>query len=165
MHGQINSLKLQNEIRVSHYIDDGKLSIGYKRNWLVEQSNAKYVMFTDDDDEVSSDYIKEIYEATKKNPDVITFNGIVTFNGINPQQFNSHIDYKEYKNTNKIFMRPPGHLNAIKKDIAIRYKFKELSKERDRATDTHHSLEMVRDGALKTSVHIDKPLYIYRKSL
>ena len=62
-------------------------------------------------------------------------------------------------------MRPPGHLNAIKKDIAIRYKFKELSKERDRATDTHHSLEMVRDGALKTSVHIDKPLYIYRKSL
>ena len=162
---QINFLKLQSDIKIIERIDDGKLSIGFKRNWLMEQSPAKYVMFLDDDDDVHSDYIKEIYEATKLNPDVVTFNGTVYFNGANPQGFNSNIEYREYKNENGMFMRPPGHLNAIKREIAIKYKFKEFDKINDRASDVHYAMEMVRDIALKSVVHIDKPLYIYRRKL
>jgi len=164
---QINALKLQKEIKIIHRIDDGKLSIGFKRNWCVEQSQAKYICHVDDDDDVHPDYIRELYEATLKNPDSVTFNGTVYFNGdtTNPREFNSNLDYREYTSSDGRFLHPPGHLNPIKREIAIRYKFKEFDKLRDRASDVHHAMDMVNDRALKSAIHINKPLYIYRRRL
>lgn len=163
---QIERNGLAEKVKVQTYSDEGRLSIGHKRNQLVENSTAEYVMFLDDDDDVHNDYIKDIYDAiVKHKPDCVTFNGTVTFNGANEQQYNFGLQYREYKNEHKVFTRPPGHLCAIRREIALKYKFKELDKTRDRATDVWHCLEMVKDRAIKSAAHIDKPLYHYRKRI
>lgn len=162
---QINTLGLEKEIKIIPWIDDGTLSIGYKSNQLIENSTARYICRFDDDDMPHGDYIHDIYEAMKKNPDCITFNGIVTFNGTRPQEFNANIKNKEYKNENKKFLRPPCHLCPTKREIAVFYKFKEYNKCTDRASDVHRTLEMMRANALINVIHIEKPLYNYYRKI
>lgn len=162
---QIDNLGLMNQVKIISWIDDGKLSIGYKSNQLIENSTAKYVNRFDDDDMPHDDYIRDIWVALQQNPDCVTFNGKVTFNTINEQEFNAHISNKEYKNENRKFLRPPCHLCPTKREIAVFYKFKELDKARDRSSDVIRTLEMMRARALTKVIHIDKPLYFYNRRI
>ncbi len=59
------------DIEVLMLTDNKKRTIGEKREALKNLSKGKYFMFVDDDDSLLS--IKEIYEATEKDVDVITF--------------------------------------------------------------------------------------------
>ena len=162
---QIDSMGLLHEIKIQSWIDNGALSIGYKSNQLIANSTARYVCRFDDDDTPADNYISEIWEAIKKSPDCVTFNGKVTFNGANEQEFNAGIANMEYRNGNRKFLRPPCHLCPTKREIATIYKFKELDKTRDRASDVHRTMDMVNDRVLENVVHIDKPLYFYNRKI
>lgn len=162
---QIDNMGLLNEIKIIPWMDDGTLSIGYKSNQLIENSTAKYVSRFDDDDTPNENFIVDIWIALQQNLDCVTFNGKVTFNGANEQEFNANIIHREYKNENRKFLRPPCHLCPTKREIAVFYKFKELDKSHDRGSDCMRTMEMVKNRALKTSVHIDKSLYYYNRRI
>ena len=56
------------------YLGDNKsLTVGEKRNLLMDMSKGDYLCFIDDDDLVSDTYIDQILKAITENPDVITF--------------------------------------------------------------------------------------------
>lgn len=59
------------DIEVLLLVDNKKRTIGEKREALKNISQGKYFMFVDDDDSLLS--VKEIYEATGQDVDVITF--------------------------------------------------------------------------------------------
>lgn len=59
------------DIEVLMLTDNKKRTIGEKREALKNMSQGKYFMFVDDDDSLLS--VKEIYEATEQDVDVITF--------------------------------------------------------------------------------------------
>lgn len=59
------------DIEVLLFMDNKKRTIGEKREAIKNISNGKYFMFVDDDDSIYS--VDEIYEATEKDVDVITF--------------------------------------------------------------------------------------------
>lgn len=59
------------DIEILCFFDNKKRSIGAKREALKNISKGKYFMFVDSDDDLLS--INEIYEATFKDVDVITF--------------------------------------------------------------------------------------------
>lgn len=162
---QIDTLGLLEQIKIIPWIDDGTLSIGHKSNQLIANSTAKYLNRFDDDDMPHENYIVDIWVALQQNPDCVTFNGKVTFNGINEQEFNAHINNKEYRNEDRKFMRPPCHLCPTKREIAALYKFKELDKSHDRGSDVMRTMEIVKDGAIRTSVHIDTSLYYYNRRI
>lgn len=61
------------------------ISIGAKRNQLLARATGQYVVFIDDDDLVSTNYVSLILQAIQNNPDVVDMEGIYTHNGQNPR--------------------------------------------------------------------------------
>lgn len=64
----------RDEVEIIMLTDNKKMSIGQKQNYLKSMVTGKYFCFLHDDDELVS--LWEIYEATKKNVDVITFDAL-----------------------------------------------------------------------------------------
>jgi len=147
------------EIRIDHNIVN---TIGYKRNWLLEQSQGEYITFIDDDDTVSSTYIQDILTAIESKPDCVSLRGVITWDGANPEIFEHSLRYPAYVThtlpVNGIkYERYPNHLNTIKASIAKQFKFPEINhgEDTDWATQIHNS------GLIKTETYIDKVLYHY----
>jgi|688.fasta_scaffold341942_1 hypothetical protein len=65
LQNQIVNNNLQDLIEIVIYKDNFEKSLGEKRNFLIENSLGKYVVFIDDDDMVSDDYCKDIFEVIR----------------------------------------------------------------------------------------------------
>lgn len=144
---------------VDYKIHDAGRAIptGRKRNQLIEQSFSEYFSFIDDDDMVSSDYIEQIMIAIEKSPDVITFNGWMTTNGANRQDFTIRLGSK-YEEKNGHYYRFPNHLCVFKREKVKHIKFPDLWQMEDYQWAKH-----IHDrGLLKTEVHIEADLYHYQ---
>lgn len=154
---QIDESGHKDEIEI--IIKKGSKSIGYKRNELLSDSKGEYVCFVDDDDFVSSIYIKELLSAIEKQPDCVSLRGVITWDGQNPELFEHSIKYSMYATTtNPIkYERYPNHLNAIKASIAKRFKFPEIN----HGEDTDWATQINESGLLKNEIFIDKVLYHY----
>ena len=65
---QINT-KYNNQVEI---INDCSMNCttGEKRNHLLELAKGKFIVFIDDDDEVSDDYVESIIEAIDSNPEI-----------------------------------------------------------------------------------------------
>lgn len=132
------------------------LPTGTKRNILIEQNYSEYFSFVDDDDMVSKDYIEQMLIAMDSNPDVITFNGWMTTNGTNRQNFTIRLGSK-YEEKNGHFYRFPNHLCAFKRDKVKHIKFPDLWQMED-----YQWAKAIHDRKLlKTEVHIEADLYHY----
>ncbi len=66
-------------VEVLALLDNKKMSVGEKRNRLVDMAQGEYLAFVDDDDRISPLYVEVILEAIKNNPgvDVITFDHLL----------------------------------------------------------------------------------------
>lgn len=146
------------EVEIIYYRDSGKISIGEKRNQLIKEAQGDYICFVDDDDMVANDYIKFILEAIENYPDCVQLNGIITTNGINPKPFRHSIKYKEYKERNGVYERPPNHLNPIKKELVNDIDFKKINF----GEDTDWALRLLASGRIKTEYSHNHILYYYK---
>lgn len=136
--------------------DNGEMLIGDKRNIILKNSTGKYVAFTDDDDEVSDDYVSKILKGIEKEPDCCGLEGIVTTNGKRPKKFIHSLQYKKWFEKNGIYYRNPNHLNTIKRDIALKVGFTSKSHGEDR------DFSMAVLPYLKTEEYISGPIYYYK---
>lgn len=77
--GQIGDLPVQHII----LSDNKKMSIGAKREALLQISNSRYLCYLDDDDYAFPYYVKELVSAIEANPDVdvIVFSQHSVING------------------------------------------------------------------------------------
>lgn len=159
---QIAQNSLQNEVEIIHSRDGGERSVGAKRNELLNRAGGKFVAFVDDDDNLSDRYVPLICNAINENPDIdcVGIKGEITFRGTNPRIFIHSVRYKEYFSKNGIYYRPPYHLNPIRRDIAMRYKFEEI----DYSEDIDWAIRICRDGTLKKEYFIDKTIYYYHSN-
>lgn len=123
-----NQLTIETEYLVN--LDHGKYSIGYKREELKLQSTGKYIVYIDDDDHISQNYIKDILYIIKNyEPDAIGIKCLYTVNFKHKTHFiatNSTLLAKG------IPCRPLGHLNPVKREIAIKAPFPDLYYGEDR---------------------------------
>ena len=142
-------------VEIIYECDDGKMSIGEKRNKLLQRAKGNYVCFIDDDDDVDVRYIKLILKALKSNPDCVKLIGIMSTNGRNERRFEHSIKYFNYFELNTIYCRPPNHLNTIRRSIAIRFKFPEINM----GEDTDWAMQISRSMLLETEALIDIPIY------
>lgn len=146
-----------------------QLSIGAKRNWLLEKAESEYVCFIDDDDWISEHYIDLLMSAIQTGLDCASLKGVITFNGKDSAIFEHSIKYQEYKtndlsgvwhcNDNTIkYERYPNHLNMIKTSIAKQFKFPEIN----HGEDTDWATQIHKSGLLKTEFYIPEVIYHYR---
>lgn len=154
---QIIANGLENCIEIIYRRDNGEMPVGTKRNKLLEQSRGEYVCFIDDDDMVSADYIKLLYDNLVTYPDCLSLKGIITNNGKNPRIFIHSLSYKKLFESNGVYYRPPNHLNPIRRDIAIRFTFP----SRYVGEDSDWCLQVSKSGLLKNEVEIKTPYYFY----
>lgn len=146
------------EDRVSiHYNDAGRsMTTGEKRNRLIAACGADYFAFVDDDDLISSYYVKEMLNALEKGPDVVTFIGHMTTDGLNRRDFTIKLGEK-YEERNGHYYRFPNHLCAFRKDLVKHVKFPHISQQEDyKWAKQIHDLKL-----LKYEVHINKEMYHY----
>jgi glycosyltransferase involved in cell wall biosynthesis len=157
---QIRDAQLQHKVEILSELDAGELSIGAKRNLLLKRAAGEFVAFIDDDDEVSPDYLRLLCDAISRKPeaDTVGFRGVITFRGRRPRQFEHSLRHPDYCSRNETYYRPPNHVNPIRRGIAIRYRFIEVSY----SEDIDWALRIRNDGALRTEAFIDSTLYYYR---
>lgn len=139
--------------------DDGREPIGRKRNRLLQRALGEFVVFVDDDDDVHDDYVGLILTAIGADPelDSIGIEGRITFRGRRSERFVMSNRFREYAWTGDCYVRPPHHINPIRREIARRYRFEEV----DRHEDSDWAMRICRDGVLRRERMIDAVLYRY----
>jgi len=147
---------LDKKIEVLVEGDDGDMSVGKKRNMLLEKATGEYSAFVDDDDTIAEDYVQSIYDATKTGPDCVGIDGIMKIQG-QALPFRHSIEYQGWYTGVDAYYRTPNHLNPIKTAIARKIGFPEIDNGEDRLFS-----ESVR-RLLNTEVYIDHPIYFYEK--
>lgn len=151
--------KLSNEqkeqVEILTFIDNKKIMLGDKRNLMIDQAQGAYVVFVDDDDRLSKDYIVSLLEATNSGADVITFKAEVSLNNSAPKICIYSKDYDKDYNTEQNYHRLPNHICCVKKEIAERVQFPSIIYGEDSAY-----AKMLKP-LLKSQYFIDKVLYYY----
>lgn len=136
--------------------DSMHINVGQKRNSLLLRAKGEYIVFIDDDDEISGDYINLILNAAKFNPDCIGINGFITTNGKNKMQWYISKSYKRWFTHKGIYYRTPNHISPVKRLLALEAMFPEIA----HAEDYEYSMRLL--PLLKSEYIISEPLYFYK---
>lgn len=138
--------------------DNKEISIGRKRQQLLERAKGDYVCFVDDDDWTSDDYVDRILEALKTGPDCVGFLITCTTNGKNPVKAITSMRYPVWAENRDGFShcRSVYHKSPVRRDLALRVGFPDLRYGEDRIFSTG-IMKLV-----KTEVFIPHVCYLYR---
>jgi glycosyltransferase involved in cell wall biosynthesis len=144
-----------------HNVETDIITIGDKRNRLLDAADGEYGAFVDDDDIPSPAYCQRILEALRTNPDCVGFtvnrfqNGRKIGVATHSMRFDRCFDWHGYGSVR--IDRVPNHLNPVKMSLMRQVRFKSLNTTEDR--DYAERLRPL----LKTEVFIDEPLYDYMR--
>ena len=78
------------DVEILLLFDNRHLTLGAKRNFILDRAKGDYISFIDDDDDISDDYIQTLLTASK---DVMTFKTAHYINGV----FNKDVIYSTTK--------------------------------------------------------------------
>jgi glycosyltransferase involved in cell wall biosynthesis len=153
--------QLTDAVEVLTELDDGQKSTGLKRNALLERASGEYVCFVDDDDIVSSDYVKRILQATASKPDCVGIH-LLHFRNDALIGFSFHsVRYTCWHEESDLATgyirayRCPNHLNPVRREYALKCRFPDSSFAEDRV----YSLK-IREY-LRSEEFILEPIYCY----
>lgn len=147
------------EVELLILTDNRKMSIGEKRNKLKSIAKGKYIVYIDDDDMISDNYVREILLATKNNTDCILFNEWKTVNDREGKIIKYSINYINMKWDNLVTYKTPNSRMAIKKELVENIDFLHQNNNEDDEWG-ERILPL-----LKTEFVIDKILYFYKFDL
>ncbi len=142
--------------------DNLSMSIGEKRNHLLDNAKGEWICFVDDDDSISENYIDVLLKAIDDHPDktVITFLGHQTTDG--RQDLDFRYDVKLGRNHKKMIgdkrwkVMLPDHLCCWNKSqVTARFPNKSLGEDHD------YARAMAMTYTEEDQVILEKYLYTY----
>lgn len=138
--------------------DNKEISIGRKRQNLLEQATGDYVCYIDDDDWIAENYVDAILGALAAKPDCIGFLIECTTNGRNRQKAIASMRYKEWaeKRDGYAHCRSPYQKTPIRRELSLRAGFPDMRYGEDRV----YSMAVTK--LVKTEVFINQIMYHYR---
>lgn len=104
---------------------NGGLSIGKKREKLVQRAQGKYLCFLDDDEGISPSYCESLLRLTYMGEDVCTFRNISTFDTYWCIVDMSIKFPNEQARSSDIVRRQPWHICPVRSEFAKRIPFKD----------------------------------------
>jgi glycosyltransferase involved in cell wall biosynthesis len=159
---QLENAGITHDVEILTERDDRTMSIGTKRQILLERAQGDFVVYIDDDDDISDDYCAAIYGTIATYPavDCIGFVQSCTFDGNTPvyaSLSNRWDDWAEDKGEFK-YVRTPFFPTPIKRVHALAIGYKDLRY----AEDYDFSKRLKESGLIKTEHFIDKTMYYYQ---
>jgi len=154
----LEQIKPYNDIELIGLFDNKKRSIGLKRDEMLKLAQGEYLVFIDDDDRISEDYVKEIMDALYKNPntDCVVFDCICCVNGSATIYGKYGIEFENSKiNDGKESRGKPAHTMVYKSSIAKKHNFNDMQNGEDFNWIFRACLD------IKHQTRIDKVLYYY----
>ncbi len=142
--------------------DNKQKSTGQKRNELLSRATGAYIVFVDDDDKITNDYVDSLLEAIEQyGTDVINFkvyywSRSYEMDVLYSIRYERDASEKLQASNGRFYTeRLPNHLMAVKRSLAIQAGFPDLTHRED-------SEYAKRLKPLLTSEHqIPKTLYHY----
>lgn len=116
------------EILINSRMD---VNIGQKRNLLLAEAKGDYIVFVDDDDHVSENYVWCIIQACAIGNDCIGISGTITTNGLKERQWHISKAYGKWHERNNIYYRTPNHISPIRRELALAAGFPEIAHGED----------------------------------
>lgn len=152
---QITASNAEDIVEIVTETDEGNLSVGAKRNKVLDRANGEYVCFIDDDDMVTPIYVSKILNALKTKPDVVELVGFLPHHNL---PFIHNLKCGGHFRKDGIQFRTPNHLNTIKTEIAKKIRYVEIS----HGEDQEYSHRLWQSGLMKTEELINERMYIYQ---
>jgi hypothetical protein len=146
------------DVRIEYCVelDNREMSIGNKRQKLLENAKGKYLSFIDDDDDITDAYVEDVLQMIRGGYPVMRLRG-----QISPYTFTHSLDNKLTDNMarGEVFLRPPNHLNPMMSDVAKLIRFKDGT----RGEDLDWTIRLARAGFLTREYQTDPSRihYIY----
>lgn len=140
--------------------DNKQISVGAKRQKLLERSKGRWIVFFDDDDFPEGWYVSEIVEALKTEPDCLGYLIKMTTNLEREQVCCHSLRYPEWKTNvdGYDYVRNITHFNVCRRDIAIAIGFPDKRFGEDQVYSNGVT------NLCQTEVFIDKFMFHYRYS-
>lgn len=140
--------------------DNKEISIGKKRQNLLNKATGDYICFIDDDDWIAPDYVDKILAALESSPDCAGFLFECSRDGKVYGTAKVSLKYRIWADNKDGYahVRSPHHKVPVKREIALAAGFPDLRYAEDKV----YSDKIL--PRLKTEVFIDEPLYKYRYS-
>lgn len=138
---------------------EGGLTVGSKRDNLVQSARGKYCCFIDDDEDPSPNYIETLLRLCAEDFDIVTFRSIFkcdTYWSLVDMDLNAA--WNEDMNPNGITKRSPFHICPIKTSIAQQFHFPDINN----AEDWAWMIQVL--TKCKSQVHTDMILHQYNHS-
>ena len=146
--------QLTAEVELLVDCDNGEVSIGAKRQRLLQQATGEYVCFIDDDDLVPEDYVEATLAALVSRPDCVGWKMHRLCDGVFEREQIKSLRYRDTRSTQPEF-EPPDQLSPIRREIARKVGFLNLN----RGEDTAYSDRVQK--FLKIEVFLDRVMYTY----
>ena len=148
----------KNEIELISLFDNKKRSIGKKRQEMVNLAQGEYIVFIDDDDRISDDYINQIMTKLSENPecDCVVFDSICRVNGgINKLcKYGIEFEYGDI-NDGLEWRGKPAHTMVYAASIVKNHQYTDMGNGEDCDWVKRAYLD------IKNQTRIDKVLYYY----
>lgn len=137
---------------------EGGLSVGDKRDLLVQRAKAKYLCFLDDDDKVAPNYVEELLRLCYYGNDICTFKSLFTcdtyWTVINMQLGVDNEQATPYREV----QRNAWHICPVKSMIAQNHRFQ----SKNNAEDWDWFSRVLSD--VQTEAHTNQILHNYNHS-
>lgn len=148
------------EVEVLYEEDDKKISVGAKRQILLNRAKGSHLCYFDSDDFPYEWYVSDILKALESDPDCVGFLIHMTTNNRKPQTCCHSLQYPEWKENvdGYDYVRNNTHFNPTRRSIALQVGFKDLRHGEDKAYSDAVS------KICKTEFFINKRLFHYRYS-
>jgi hypothetical protein len=139
--------------------DNKEISVGAKRQKLLERASGAYVVFVDDDDEVNDVYIPKIINKIIINqPDSVGFIIECDMEGKKETAIasNKYSDWCENEDGFK-YCRTPYHKTPIKRELALSIGYKDMRF----GEDYDYSKRLKESHLIKKESFIEEVMYYY----
>lgn len=141
--------------------DNGEMTLGQKRNVLMDRCQGKYHCFIDDDDVIAPDFLKIFVPMIRSSVDFdcASFVGAHYVRGKFNKLFHHSLEYSEWAEFPDRYIRSVSPMNMIKTSIVRQVRYKDI-----RNTEDHEfSKRLMASGLLKTEFKINpnRPIYHY----
>jgi len=141
--------------------DNGELTLGQKRNVLMDRCSGKYHCFVDDDDVLAPYFLKTFVPMIQSTEDYdcASFVGAHYVRGKFNKLFHHSLDYPEWYEKPDRFIRSVSPMNLIRTSIVRQVRYADI-----RNTEDHEfSKRLMASGLLKKEfkIHPDRPIYHY----